>query len=557
MTSCDIRQIPEIWDWIRIVKEGEYETCNDQKLLIDNVVLRAFEEEDIHVDLDQLAKYMHLCETYIPFSLFKWQRFTITLHDCTYKADGSPRWPDLFCMLGRGAGKDGTIATESFLLTSPYNGISQYDVDICANNEEQAVRPVQDLTGFFEDPKNIRKIKKFYKWTKEKITCTKTGSTIKGRTNSPKGKDGLRSGIVVFNEIHQYPNYDNINVFTTGLGKKPHPRRSYYTTNGEVRDGPLDDLLRDSYDILRGVVKDNGLLPFICRLDEPAEVDDPKNWPKANPSLPYLPNLMQETEKEYREWKQNPDRLPAFMSKRMNLPARAKETAVAQWEHIAATKKELPDLKGWECTCGIDYSKTTDWMAVNLHFKDGDRRYDINKAWICGASRDIPRLKCPWREWIKTENLEYVDDIEIHPDTIAEYIAEMGRVYRIKSVAVDNYRYALVADALAKIGFRRENKNLVVVKQYDIIRVQPIIDRCFVNEYFTWGDNPVLRWAANNTKVIPYGRKEGADKGSYVYAKIEAKSRKTDPFMALVHSMVQEGDLKDRQKLHKVPVIRI
>ncbi len=557
MTSCDIRQIPEIWDWIRIVKEGEYETCNDQKLLIDNVVLRAFEEEDIHVDLDQLAKYMHLCETYIPFSLFKWQRFTIALHDCTYKADGSPRWPDLFCMLGRGAGKDGTIATESFLLTSPYNGISQYDVDICANNEEQAVRPVQDLTGFFEDPKNIRKIKKFYKWTKEKITCTKTGSTIKGRTNSPKGKDGLRSGIVVFNEIHQYPNYDNINVFTTGLGKKPHPRRSYYTTNGEVRDGPLDDLLRDSYDILRGVVKDNGLLPFICRLDEPAEVDDPKNWPKANPSLPYLPNLMQETEKEYREWKQSPDRLPAFMSKRMNLPARAKETAVAQWEHIAATKKELPDLRGWECTCGIDYSKTTDWMAVNLHFKDGDRRYDINKAWICGASRDIPRLKCPWREWIKTENLEYVDDIEIHPDTIAEYIAEMGRVYRIKSVAVDNYRYALVADALAKIGFRRENKNLVVVKQYDIIRVQPIIDRCFVNEYFTWGDNPVLRWAANNTKVIPYGRKEGADKGSYVYAKIEAKSRKTDPFMALVHSMVQEGDLKDRQKLHKVPVIRI
>lgn len=163
----------------------------------------------------------------------------------------------------------------------------------------------------------------------------------------------------------------------------------------------------------------------------------------------------------------------------------------------------------------------------------------------------------PVEEWIKTENLEYVDDIEIHPDTIAEYIAEMGRVYRIKSVAVDNYRYALVADALAKIGFRRENKNLVVVKQYDIIRVQPIIDRCFVNEYFTWGDNPVLRWAANNTKVIPYGRKEGADKGSYVYAKIEAKSRKTDPFMALVHSMVQEGDLKDRQKLHKVPVIRI
>ena len=556
MTNCDIRQIPEIWDWIRIVKEGEYATCKDQKLLIDRVVLPAF-EEDIYVDLDQLEKYMHLCEVYIPFDLFPWQKFIIALHDCTYKADGSPRWPDLLCMLGRGAGKDGTIAVESFCLTSPYNGIKQYDVDICANNEEQAVRPVADLTGFFEDPKNLRKIKRFYSWTKEKITCTKTGSIIKGRTNSPKGKDGLRSGIVVFNEIHQYENYDNINVFTTGLGKKPHPRRSYYTTNGEVRDGPLDDILRDSADILNGATPDNGLLPFINRLDDPAEVDDPKNWPKANPSLPYLPNLMQETEKEYREWKKNPGRLPAFMSKRMNLPAKAKETAVAIWEHIASTRKEMPDLTGWECTCGIDYSKTNDWMAVNLHFKQGDTRYDINKAWICSESRDIPRLKCPWREWIKTDYLEYVDDIEIHPDTIAEYIAEMGRIYRIKSIAVDTYRYALVADALAKIGFRRENKNIVIVKQYDIIRVQPIIDRCFINEYFVWGDNPVLRWATNNTKVIPYGRKEGADKGSFVYAKIEGKSRKTDPFMALVHSMVQEGELKDRQKLRKVPVIRI
>lgn len=33
-----------------------------------------------------------------------------------------------------------------------------------------------------------------------------------------------------FNEIHQYEDYKNINVFTTGLGKKKHPRRSYYTT---------------------------------------------------------------------------------------------------------------------------------------------------------------------------------------------------------------------------------------------------------------------------------------------------------------------------------------
>lgn len=552
----NIKLIPEIQEWIDIVENDIYRCSKDQKLLVKHIK-KCFKTEKIHVNTEQLAKYMHLADEYVPFDLFPWQKFIIALHDCTYwDEDGMPRWPDLFAMLGRGAGKDGTIAVEAFCLTSPYNGITGYDVDICANNEEQAVRPVQDLVSFFEEPKIIRKIKKFFQWTKEKITCQKTKSVIKGRTNSPKGKDGLRSGIVIFNEIHQYQNYDNINVFTTGLGKKKHPRRSYYTTNGDEREGPLDDLLEDSEGILQRGEDDNGLLPFICRLDDPKEVDDEKNWTKANPSLPYLPNLLTETRKEYREWKKNPERLPAFMSKRMNLTYGTKETAVTSWDNIKATNKEIPDLKGWSCTVGIDYMKTSDFAAVNFHFKDGDKRYDINHAWICSASKDIPRIKAPWREWVKKGQLEYVDDIEIHPSVIANYIFEMGKKYSIVMVAIDNYRYTLMADALSKVGISKEHGNLMLVNQRDILTVVPIIDRYFINGYFYWGNNPVLRWATNNTKVIRYGRQQGADKGSFVYAKIEARSRKNDPFMALVASVVPESKIKPRPKIRKINVIR-
>ncbi len=536
----------ELQEYADLVEQGTLPACMWQHRLIA-YVRKCFEKEDIYLDSDQFDKYMSLCRKYVPFPLIPWQPFVIGLHDCTYwRETGQPRWPDLFCMIGRGAGKDGTIAIESFLLTSPYNGIREYNVDICANNEEQAVQPVMDLRGFFEQPLVQKKIRKFYYWTLERIICTKTKSVIRGRTNNPKGKDGLRSGIVIFNEIHQYPNHDNINVFTTGLGKKPHPRRSYYTTNGDVREGPLDDLLADAEDILQTGTADNGMLPFICRLDDPKEVHDEKMWAKANPSLPYLPHLQMEIRKEYNEWVKTPDRLPAFMTKRMNMPAAAKETAVAEWELIKATNQEIPDLRGWECTAGVDYSKTTDWMAVNLHFKNGNDRYDINKAWICSASKDIPRIKAPWKEWAKTEYLDYVDDVEIHPSIVANYIQEMGKKYNISTVAIDSYRYTLLSDALSRIGFSKDQKNLVLVKQLDILRVVPVIDHCFLNTYFHWGDNPVLRWAANNTKMIRYGRDAGADKGSFVYAKIEGKSRKTDPFMALVASMVPEADLKDR-----------
>lgn len=540
--SCKLPK--EAQEWIDIVENETYKCCEEQHLLVKHIK-HCFETEKIHIDEEQLKGYMNL-RKYLPFDTFPWQNFVIALHDCTYWDDtGMPRWPDLLCELGRGAGKDGTIAYESFCLTSPYNGIREYDVDICANNEEQAMRPVTDLIGFFEQPSVIKKIKKFFYWTKEKVTCTKTKSVIKGRTNSPKGKDGLRSGIVIFNEIHQYANYDNINVFTTGLGKKKHPRRSYYTTNGEVREGPLDDILNEAEDILRNGEEDNGLLPFICKLDKKEDVYDEANWTKANPSLPYLPDLLQETRKEFREWKRNPERLPAFMQKRMNLPETVKESAAAKWEDIAATNQEMPDLKGWECTIGIDYAKTTDWASVNAHFRKGNMRYDISQSWICSHSADIPRIKAPWKDWVQQGRLIYVDEVEIHPTIITDYIYQLGKKYLIKMVCIDNYRYALLADALAKIGFSTDRKNLKLVSQLDICKIVPVIDHCFINHFFAWGDNPVLRWGTNNTKTIRYGRDAGADKGSFVYAKIEARSRKTDPFMALVASMTQENEIKE------------
>ncbi len=550
-----------IQEWIDIVEKGTYATCKEQKALIKKVKW-CFQHEKIYVDEVQLEKYLGLAK-YFPFdNVFPWQKFVIALHDCTYWEDtGMPRWPDLFCMLGRGAGKDGTIALESVCLMSPYNGLQEYDIDICANNEDQAMRPVQDVINAFESPSVIKKLKKFFYWTKEIVQCLKTKSVMRGRTNSPKGKDGLRSGIVVFNEIHQYEDYKNIDVFTTGLGKKKHPRRSYYTTNGDVREGPLDDLLETSEGILFGNEPDNGLLPFICRLDSKEEVDDEGNWPKANPSLPYLPHLLEEIRKEYREWKKNPRRLPAFMTKRMNIPENAEETAVTDWENIKSTNIILPVLERWSCTCGIDFTKITDWASVNLHFREGDFRYDISHSWLCLKSKDIPRMKCPWREWAKAGRLTLVDDVEIHPSLLTEYIQQAKRKYNIKMLAMDDFRFALLSKYLQEIGFdMKVNKNLKMVRPSDIMKVATVIDSCFANQWFRWGDAPELRWATNNTKMIRYGRKPGkaedADIGNFVYGKIEGKSRKTDPFMALVASMVVE-DALPQYKPKPTPKIKV
>lgn len=548
---------PHILRYIEMVESGEIIACEEQHLLVA-YVRKCFETEDIYTDNEQLKNYLSLIK-YFPYErLFEWEEFCIALHISTYKKkDHRPRWPDLFVLTGRGCGKDGYIAYESFCLTSEYNGIPQYDVDICANNEDQSKAPFDDVYNVLETPEHTKKLRKFFHWNKEEIISIKTKSKIKYRTNSPKGKDGLRSGIVYFNEIHQYQNYANINVFTTGLGKKKHPRRMYATTNGDVRDGPLDHLIEKSQMILRGEIPDNGMLPFICKLDSREEVDDPRMWEKANPSLRYRPDLREEMEKEYREWKLNPEQLADFMTKRMNIPEGRKDIQLTDWENIAATNKSMPNLIGRSAVAGIDYAKITDFASANIHFRDGDTRYDINHSWLCMRSNDLPRLKIPWKEWADKGYLTLVDDVEINPDLIIDWIAENATKYNILKIAMDHFRYALMAKSLKRIGFdAKENKNVKLVRPSDIMKVAPVIDSCFANQYFIWGDNPPLRWAANNTKLIKSGVKTGNDTGNYVYGKIEAKSRKTDPFIAVAASMTIEDELGDGQStFDDLPVI--
>lgn len=542
--SCNLP--PEILEYIELVESDSPRACPEQHALVAHI-RKCFETEDLTVDLVQLEKYMGL-QKYFPFKLFPWQKFVIALWDCTYTADGMPRWDTFFGLVARGAGKDGLIAYDSACSISPYCESARYDVDICANDEEQATRPVKDLLEVLENPKWESKLNKHYYHTKELIQGRKNKGVMKGRTNNPKGRDGMRSGKIIFNEVHQYQTYDNIKVFITGQGKVKNPRAGYFTSNGHVNDGPLDDKLAQGRRILFENEPDNGFLPFICCLPSVDMVHDPENWHMANPSLQYLPALRKQTEKEYRDWKERPEENGDFLAKRMGLRAGFTEVSVTDYEKVLATNRPLPDLKGWSCTVGIDYAELSDWAAVNLHFRRGQMRFDINHAWVCAQSKTLPRVKAPWKEWAKAGHLTVVQDVSIHPDLLAQYIAQAMRKYNVKMLAMDHHRWTLVSESLKKIGFDANDKSRVkLVRPSDIMRVEPLIQECFDRQQFTWGDCPPLRWAVNNTKRVRSSRQMGVDTGNFIYAKIESKSRKTDPFMALVASMTVEDVLGNGQ----------
>lgn len=543
LTNCKY-----IDNYIDFVRNNPEENCKWQLKLCD-FVEKVFETEDIRVDTIQLEKYLAY-QKYFPYMLLPWELFCFTLHNCTYDSTGQLRFPVLFLYVGRGTGKNGYLAFEDFCLLTPVNNVENYDIDIFAMSEDQAKASWDDVYAVLEN--NESKMKKHFHWTLEKITNTDTNSTFRFRTSAPKTKDGGRPGKVDFDEYHAYENYKLITVAKTGLGKKAHPRQTIMTTDGDVRGGPLDDIKERAMQILNGECDDNGMIPFMCCLDDEDEVHNPISRNKANPSLRYFPTLQHEIKLEYGDYIINPAANTAFMIKRMNMPPKFIENEVTSWDNILATNQEYQEdsLYGLPCVAGIDYAKTTDFVSAGLLYKVNDRYIWITHTWVCKNCADLKRIKAPLQDWERQGFLTFVDALEIPPDLPATWLISEAnkRNSRILSLGIDYFRYTLLSKAINEIIFPKAVKikdYVTLIRPSDEMKRLPVIISDFINHRYVWGDNPLMRWACNNSKTEQSGI-------NTIIGKIEPKSRKTDPFKAFV-AAICVSDVLDTKEPAVIP----
>lgn len=523
-----------IQDYIDLVRSGVSVMCREQHQLVD-LIEETFAEEDLVVDEVQLERYMGLLK-HFPYKLLPWESFLFALHNCVYTQDGDLRWPNLVIIVGRGAGKNGYLAFEDFVLLTPVNGVRNYNIDIFATSEDQARATFDDIWSILEGNKAY--FEKYFTWTKEVIINKKTGSKLRFRTSSAKTKDGGRPGKVDFDEYHAYENSDLEDVAVTGLGKVEHPRRTYISTMGDVRDGPLDKLMEKALKVLSRQRKDNGWIYFICRLDSDEEITQPEAWGKANPSL-YDPNrraLLKQIQSEFADYLEDPTAHRAFAVKRMNRPRGDPETEVTSWENIKAASKPIPYdmLRGRPAVFGIDYASTQDFVSAGILIPVDGTYYWITHSWVCAQSKTLHRIKFPLKEAEARGELTMVDAPEISPDIPVEWVAQKRAEYDLIMGGIDHFRYTLLAKSFAAQGFDPDRKkgNLKLTYSPEQSMAAPVIASAFLNHRIVWGDSMIMRWYTNNaTRSIDR-------RGNITFGKIEPKTRKTDGFMALVAAFI-------------------
>lgn len=538
-------ECPEITGWLRLVERGSIKASHEMHQLC-KMVRHIFATERLFIDKERLERYMGY-QQYFPFELGAEEKFLVALWLCTFREGFFPRFDDLLLYVGRGFGKTGFAGYLAFCLISPANGIQDYDVDICATVESQAKIGYDDLWRMFERRPDFWG--QAFTWNKVEMYNLETGARFKYWSGNSESKDGMRSGAVFFDEVHAYQTSDAMEVFTGGLGKKEHPRRLFTTTDGDVRDGVLDEKKAEARAILDGKAPDGGLLPFICKLDSIDEIDDESCWVKANPRLMTSKILLEQYRKDAREWRRNPQKHPMTPTKRFNLPQERKDIAVTSWANLlaASTPIDISSLSGMPCVIGIDYAKTTDMVGAVALFKLGDKYQVLPHAWWCTQSSDAGEIKAPLNEWAALGQLDIVDDVEVSPESVAAWVSAISAAYDVRMVSIDSYRISLLKKALKAAGFdgslKGERQQVWLTRPSDIMRVQPVIDSAFATHSIAWGDSPLMRWATNNAKLVP------APNDNFTYGKIEPHSRKTDPFMALVHAFVVADKLPEQSEV--------
>ncbi len=549
---------PYVDEFIQQWREGKIVLNKRRIKLIELIEREIYPADDMYFDVKQIENYIAFTEKYY-FPLTLAQKFK-TCFIFLYYNNGSLVFDEHLDYEGRGGGKTGRISSLANYFVGPLHGIENYNVSVVANSEKQAKMSFTEVYNTIDKDDSL---KQYFDHKKALIESYDTKSIFQYHTSNAGTKDGLRDGVVIFEEIHAYDNADTINVFTSGLGKVKNPRVFYVGSDGYVRDGFLDRLLGRADNILYGEVsiRVDGLFPFMFCLDDEEEMHDFNMWQKANsqfhpPLSDYATTLFRTVKKQYSKLEHDSSGYEEFVTKRMNLPKVDMEKSVTSWEKIEATNQpyQLADFKNRECIGTVDYASIRDFAATGLLFVEGDKFImpkELTQSFACkpfvdkhyaysgakaeGNNKKDQRKFAPIREWEQQGLMTILHKDTMDPHLIVKWFVDRRKEgYLIKKIVGDNFRMELLKPLFEAEGFEVE-----VIRNPDAASalLSPKIELAFDNENIIFGDNPMMRWYTNNVLVII------DNKGNKLYRKKEPVKRKTDGFMAFLYGVWAARDL--------------
>ncbi len=464
-----------------------------------------------------------------PLYLLDWQKDLTRRLFGWRKADGTRRFRRLYCEVAKKNGKstwlsglnlyllvaDGEKAPEIYL-----NAVNREQAQIIFEECERMVKASPELSarltvipskGVIVDENNYGKIQK--------------------NSAELSSKDGPSASSWTFDEVHRYRNREKHDVFRYAGAARLNPLELNITTAGEDENGVWFELREYSEKVEAGVVEDITHLGVIYRAEETDDLDDPRTWEKANPSLGKTLSY-DDFKSDLEEAKQAPQRLANFKRLRLNIITRSNEKFfnLDRWKACGAP---LRDLARRPCFGGLDLSSTSDLTAYALVFPTPlDATYDVLVRFWAPENGVLKRSRfdrVPYDMWAAQGYLTLTPGDVVDYSFVEKQILQDMLDFDVQSIFVDPYNATqLCLDLVAKgvpIEFLRQGF-------LSLSGPTKELERLYLSGRLRHNADPVLTWcisnavadkdAAGNVKLSKSRSREKIDGGAALVNAIAA-----------------------------------
>jgi len=419
--------------------------------------------------------------------------------------------------IARKNGKTGLIAGLALTHLIGPEQVKNGEIYSAANDREQAAQVFKAARQMVEASPVLSKKLRVVGSTKTIVNYS-NGTFYRAISAEAGTKHGLNPTVVIFDELAQAKSRDLYDVLDTSFGGRAEPLFITISTQSNDPEHILSKLIDDG---LTGI--DESIVCHLYAADEDCDLDDERQWYKANPALG-----------DFRDYND----FVAAISKAKRMPAEEpKVRNLFLNQRIAPTSALIARAEWAECKGPVE-------------FKDGESVYlalDLSStrdltALVMGSDADPTRIKAffwkperylrehshrdfgsgnkKYEEWVDAGYLETIPGGSIDPSIIAARIAELYQQYKVIGLAYDAWRINDILREFDNIGLEAYKDS---EKGGDGLRIVPwgqgfrdmapaidALERAVTDRTIVHTNNPILNWNLANavSRVDPSGNRK-------------------------------------------------
>lgn len=370
---------------------------------------------------------------------------------------------------------------------------------------------MKQLNSLREESAKVYNITKITE-SKNLLANKRDGSILKPLSKDTKKLDGFDPYIGILDEYHEAKDDSMFEVLRSGMIQQVNRLIAIISTAGFNLNGPMYKEYVYCKGLMNGKFENDNYFVYCAEMDSEEEIEDEKNWIKANPLLEVesFYDVALQTIKDDMQEQMDKGETHKIKTKNFNMwqsNSKSSLVNIKNWEKLSIDK--APDIKNRDVYIGVDLSRLNDLTGIGFIYPI-DKKYYVDAHVFVGTRGGI-------KAKIKRDKIDYLEMVNRGTASLTRSVYgiidyEQVLEYLINYVIDNNLNVlGLCYDPwhsetfLTAIENRKDIKwPLIEVGQSFKVMSQPIKDFQLdvIKEKIIHASNPALDVGVNNAVLI-------------------------------------------------------